>query len=161
MKTKLFYFFLLLNTINFCKAQDSTIVLNTSMFDVNSQTIRLTGLNDWIFKAGNDTSWAGKNIDTTGWIKLNPTQITVKNADKNGRLEGWLRMRFKLDSSFENMHIGIQTSQWAATDIYIDGNYFASYGNTGLNGKPYEENREVLPAIQPLHIENGKEEYYW
>ena len=32
-----------------------------------------------------------------------------KNADKNGRLEGWLRMRFTLDSSFENRRIGITT----------------------------------------------------
>jgi two-component system NtrC family sensor kinase len=88
---------------------------------------------------------------------LNPTQFTVKNADKNGRLEGWLRMRFKLDGSFENMPIGIEALRWAATDIYIDGNYITSYGNTGLNSKPYEENRHLLPAIQPLNIESGKE----
>ena len=101
MKTKLFCLFILLNTINFCEAQDSTVVLNTSMFDKYFQTIPLTGLNGWIFKQGNDTNWSKNEIDTTGWVKLNPSQLTLKNADKNGRLEGWLRMRFKLDSSFE------------------------------------------------------------
>ena len=66
-------------------------------------------------------------------------------------------MRFKLDNSFENMRIGIQASRWAAADIYIDGTYLTSYGNTGLNGKPYEENRNLLIDIQPLQIETGKE----
>jgi two-component system NtrC family sensor kinase len=157
MKTKLFCLFLLLNTIIFCEAQNSTVVLNTSMFDKDLQTIPLPRLNGWIFKQGNDTNWAKPEVDTTGWIKLNPTQLTVKHTDKNGRLEGWLRIRFQLDRSFKNMNIGIQASPWAATDIYIDGNYIASYGNTGLNGKSYEENRNFLPAIQPLQIETEKE----
>jgi signal transduction histidine kinase len=157
MKTKLFCLFLLLKTINFCEAQDSTVVLDTSMFDKGLQTILLTQLNGWIFKQGNDTNWAKTEIDATGWIKLNPTQLTIKNAYKNGRMEGWLRMRFELNNSFRNIDIGVQSSRWAATDIYIDGNYIASYGNTGLNGKPYKENRELLSAIQPLHIETGKE----
>ena len=66
-------------------------------------------------------------------------------------------MRFKLDSSFENMRIGILACRWAAVDIYIDGNYLTSYGTTGLNGKPYEENRNLLIDIHPLPIETGKE----
>ncbi len=127
------------------------------MFDKYFQTISLTGLSGWIFKQGNDTNWSKIEIDTTGWVKLNPAQLTAKNADKNGKLEGWLRMRFKLDSSFENMRIGIQATRWAAVDIYIDGNYLTSYGNTGLNGKPYEENRNLLMDIHPLQIETGKE----
>ena len=127
------------------------------MFDKYFQTISLTRLSGWIFKHGNDTNWSKNEIDTTGWVKLNPAQLTVKNADKNGRLEGWLRMRFKLDSSFEDMRIGIQALPWAAVDIYIDGNYITSYGNTGLNGKAYEENRNLLGAIQQLQIETGKE----
>src|SRR4051812_17374915 len=133
MKTKLFYLFLLSGTINFCKAQDSTVVLNTSMFDRYFQTISLTRLNGWIFKQGNDSGWAKSEIDTIGWTKWNPHQLTAKNADRTGKLEGWLRMRFKLDKSFDNINIGIEASRWAATDIYIDGNYIRSYGNTGLN----------------------------
>ena len=109
MKTNLFCLFLLLNTINFCRAQDSSVVLDTSMFDKYFQTIPLTQLKGWIFKQGNDTNCSKTEIDATGWIKWNPSQLTAKNADKNGRLEGWLRMRFTLDSSFENRRIGITT----------------------------------------------------
>ena len=80
MKTKLFCLFLLVNSINFCKAQDSTVVINTSMFDKYFQTIPLTGLSGWIFKQGNDTNWSKNEIDTTGWVKLNPSQLTAKKC---------------------------------------------------------------------------------
>jgi len=157
MKSKLpgSIFFLL--AINFCKAQDSAVVLSTSMFDKYFQTISLTSLSGWIFKKGNDTNWAEKEIDTKGWIKFKPSQLTAKNANEKGVLEGWFRLRFKLDSSFENINIGIEASRWAATDIYIDGKYITSYGNTGLNGKPFEENRNLFIDIRPLQIETGRE----
>jgi signal transduction histidine kinase len=127
------------------------------MFDTYYQTIQLTNNNAWIYKPGNNTGWSKKDIDTKGWMGLNPNQLSVKNADQNGILEGWLRLRFKLDSSFHNMNIGIEAIRWAAVDIYIDGTYITSYGSTGLNGKPYEENRNTLTDIYPLQIEVGKE----
>jgi len=157
MKSKLWLLLVLSCVIKFGTAQNTTEVLDTSMFDKYFQTIPLTGLNGWIFKQGNDTNWSKNEIDTTGWIKMNPPQLKARNADKDGRLEGWFRMKFKLDSSFENVRIGISASRWAAVDIYIDGNYMTSYGTTGMNGKPYEENRDVLPALQQLQVETRKE----
>ena len=47
--------------------------------------------------------------------------------------------------------------RWTATNIYIDGNYIAAYGNTGLSWEAYEENGNFLPTIHPLQIETGKE----
>ena len=139
MKSKLFYSILFLCIINLCKAQGSAIVLDTSMFDINFQTISLTGLNGWIFKEGNDINWANSNIDTNGWIKMDPPGLTIKNADKNGKVEGWFRLKFRLDSSFRNFPIGIFSIRFAASDLYIDGQHAASFGNTGLDGKPYKE----------------------
>src|SRR5262245_58649391 len=105
MKSRLFPLFLMLHAISFCKAQDSIVTLNASMFDEYLQTISLTSLDAWVFKPGNDTSWSKIGIDTRGWTKLNPSLITAKMADKAGKLEGWIRMRFQLDSSFENMAV--------------------------------------------------------
>ena len=54
--------------------------------------------------------------------------------------------------------------RWAATDVYIDGRYIVSAGNTGLNGKPYKEHSiniepptivELMPGVDhvlALHI---------
>jgi two-component system, NtrC family, sensor kinase len=157
MKTKLLCLFFLVIAIKVCKAQDSTIVLNASMFDKYFQTISMTRLSGWIFKPGNGADWSKIEIDTAGWVKLDPAQLTVQYADKNGKLEGWLRMRFKLDRSFANMRLGIQASRWAAVDIYIDGNYVTSYGSTGMNGKAYEESTNSLIDNQPVQLETSKE----
>ncbi|MEO8713197.1 MAG: hypothetical protein ABI405_13790, partial [Parafilimonas sp.] len=144
MKSKLFCAIVFLCFINFCKAQDSTIILDTSMFDINFQTIGLTSLNGWIFKEGNESGWEKNIIDTRDWKKFNPYQLTINNADKNGKLEGWFRLRFRLDSSFRNFSTGIFPVRFAASDLYIDGQHIASFGNTGLDGKPYKEFRGNL-----------------
>ncbi len=164
MKLKLFFSILTLSLLGFCRAQDSTVVLSASMFDNYFQVIPLTAKDGWIFKEGNDTSWANKDISTEDWKKFNPPQLNIKNADKNGKAEGWFRIRFRLDSSFQNMPVGIQMGRWAAADVYIDGHHIVSAGNTGLNGKPYKEHSiyiepptavELVPGVDhvlALHI---------
>ena len=117
MKSKLLGTILFLFATNFCRAQDSTVVLDTSMFDSYFQTISLAGLPGWIFKQGNDTNWSKNKIDKAGWVTLNPAQLTEQNADKNGRMEGWFRLKFKPDSSFKNIQVGIEALRWAAVDI--------------------------------------------
>jgi hypothetical protein len=42
---------------------------------------------------------------------------------------------------------------WAASDVYIDGKLFHSFGNTGLNNQPFKEYtaRNKLPILLPLN----------
>ncbi len=157
MKPRLLCILCVLSSFNFCKAQEVTMELDTSMFDPYFQTISLPKLNGWIFRQGYDTAWSAVNIDTTGWRTVHPALLSAKDADKSGKLEGWLRLKFKLDASFESIPLGILASRWVASDIYLDGNYIRSYGSTGQMGTPYEENRNLFLDIQPLHIETGKE----
>jgi len=155
MRLKLFFSILFLSLLSFCIAQDSTVVLSASMFDKYFQMIPLTAKDGWIFKEGNDTNWAKQNISTSDWKKFNPTQLTIKNADKNGKAEGWFRMRFRLDSSFENLPLGIQMGRWVAADVYINGQHIVSSGNTGLNGKPYKENQIFIEPPTSVDLVPG------
>ena len=155
MKRKLFFSILFLLLISFCRAQDSTVVLSASMFDKYFQIIPLTATDGWIFKEGNDTNWAKKDISTAGWKKLNPTELSIKNADKNGKAEGWFRIRLRLDSSFQNLPVGIQMGRWAATDVFIDGQHTVSSGSTGLNGKPYKENQIFIEPPTAVDLVPG------
>jgi len=119
------------------------------MLDKDSFQIFISELKGWQFKQGNDTTWAKKDIDLTGWKRLMPTELTEKMADKDGRLEGWFRIKIKLDSTFGEIPFDFRISTWAASDLYIDGKKIASFGNTGLNGAPYKENRfagNILPV---------------
>jgi len=117
----------------------------------------LADTGQWVFKKGNDLSWADPNLNTTDWDTLKPTGLKAKMADKNGRLEGWFRLKIIPDSSFVNLDIGILQKVWAATDIYIDGDSLYSFGNTGINGKPYHEYKRELENGHKITLTTGKE----
>ncbi|HLG40435.1 MAG TPA: hypothetical protein VI461_12235, partial [Chitinophagaceae bacterium] len=136
--------------------QDSVLVLSKKMFD-DQDKIMLADTGRWIFKKGNDPSWADPNLNTTGWDTLKPTGLEAGMADKNGKLEGWFRLWIVLDSSFKDLDIGILQKAWAATDIYIDGDSLYSFGNTGLNGKPYHEYKREVDKGHKISLSMGKE----
>ena len=98
-------------------------------------------MDGWFFKTGNDTVWKENDINLEGWKKLRPDQLSSKYVDKDGRLEGWFRIKLRLDSSFNSHLVGFRIVSWAASDVYINGNHIASFGNTGSNGEPFEEFR--------------------
>jgi len=142
----------------FCRAQDTVLVLKPEMIDSDSMQIFISEMEGWIFRPGHDTSWANLEIDTVGWQKLMPAQLTEAMADKNGKLESWFRIKIKLDSTFGEIPLGIRVSTWAASDLYINGKKAASFGNTGANGLPYRENvfsGDLLPV--PLVLKMNQE----
>ena len=144
--------------IRFCNAQDTTLLLKPGMFDKDTMHIYISEMHGWLFKQGNDTTWAKMDIDLTGWKKMMPTELSENLADKKGKVEGWFRIKIKLDSAFGETPFGFRISSWAASDLYINGNWIASFGNTGLNGAPYLENRFVSNLLPvPVNIKPGNE----
>jgi two-component system, NtrC family, sensor kinase len=140
--------FLLFFGVGLCMAQDSVVTLTPAMFDGKVEQIFISKMDGWVFKSGNDISWKEKDIHANEWEKLRPDQLTAKYADKNGRVEGWFRLKIKLDSSFKSHLVGFKLVSWAAADLYINGSYITSFGNTGYHGEPLKEfrNRDVLPT---------------
>ncbi len=147
MKPFKIFLFLLFFGINFCKAQDTAVVLSTSMINQTNESISLGALNGWVFKQGNDTGLAKINIDTAGWKRLRPDELSSKYADKNGRVEGWLRIKVKFDSTLLNNPIYFDFASWAATEFYVDGNPVATRGNTGENGEAFREYNSDLDPV--------------
>jgi signal transduction histidine kinase len=137
------------------KAQDTTIIFTRAM--MNHGYIALGDTDGWIFRQGNDTSWANSSIENKGWQKLKPTEFTEKLADKNGKFEGWLRLKIKTDTSLRNDSLEMFAFTWAATDVYIDGKLMYSFGNSGADGKPFEEYNPTDKFPVPISIEKGKE----
>ncbi|MBK8517244.1 MAG: hypothetical protein IPL55_13470 [Saprospiraceae bacterium] len=127
--------------IHLCNAQDTTLLLKPTMLNKDSTQIYITEMKGWYFKQGNDTAWAKADIDLAGWKRMLPTELSENLADKNGKMEGWFRLKIKVDSTFGETSFGVRMSTRAASDLYINGKRIASFGNTGLNGAPYQENR--------------------
>src|SRR4030095_7140205 len=120
-------------------AQDTAITLKPEMILKVDRVIPLQLFDGWLFRKGNNPDWAKTNIDLESWEKRKPAELSEKLADKNGKLECWLRIKIRMDSSLKYMPFDIIVNGWAATAVYVDGTLFKSYGNTGANGKPFRE----------------------
>jgi signal transduction histidine kinase len=105
----------------------------------NSEEIVLTSIDGWMFREGYDTRWIGKDVNLSDWRAYRPTALSRKNADKNGRVEGVFRMKFRLDSSLGSMKLYIYKRSRDASDVFLDGKLFRSYGETGSGSGNYEE----------------------
>ncbi len=132
-------------------AQDKVVTISPAMFDKATDQVFLTTLDGWVFKQGNDTTWAKTDINISGWKKLKPAGLSAKYADKNGKVEGWFRIKIKLDNALDKQQLGFKWKAWAAADIYINGALFTSFGNTGLNGKSFAEN-QMFPNRWPRSV---------
>jgi signal transduction histidine kinase len=127
--------------------QQDAVLISPDMYEQNRQEILIMDLDGWMFRQGNDPSWASKNIDLNGWEKLKPTQLHAGLANEDKRVEGWFRLRVKLDVAFGKDQLSFQASRWAAMDVYIDGIHVASFGNTGA-GDAFKEHRSL--TIDPV-----------
>src|SRR5436190_1346224 len=117
MKSFIKTFLFLFLGIRFAHAQDTLVILSTKMFNVH-QLIKISPMKGWLFKSGNDLSWANKDIDVRTWQRMNPMELSARFADKVGKVEGWFRLKFQLDSSFRGIPVGVRRGAWAATDVY-------------------------------------------
>ncbi len=157
MKSLLTGLLFLFSGIHHCTAQDTTIVLKPDMYDRTVQAINIDEMEGWLFKEGNDTAWAKKDIDINGWKRFKPVEFSAKQADKTGRAAGWFRIKIKLDASLGDTPLGIDLSTWAASAIYINGELKTSSGNTGQNGNPYREPASLHTHPKPVHLYPGNE----
>jgi two-component system NtrC family sensor kinase len=132
-------------------AQNKIVNITPGVFNENGQYF-IVKADGWLFKRGNDTVWARKDIDTKSWQKMSPEKLSAKNADKNGRAEGWFRLKIKIGDTFTDGRLGIKSAWWAAEDIYVDGQLITCYGNTGVNGKPFREGRVAGNLAIPIPI---------
>jgi two-component system NtrC family sensor kinase len=139
-------------------AQDKIVNITPGVFNENGLYF-IVKADGWLFKQGSDTAWARKDIDTKNWQKMSPEELSAKNADKNGRAEGWFRLKIKIGDTFTDGRLGIKSACWAAEDIYVDGQLITCYGNTGINGKPFREGRVVgnLAIPIPINFKPGTE----
>jgi signal transduction histidine kinase len=104
------------------------IEINRESFGVNFAEFQLSNMDGWIYKSGNDIQWANTNIDTRGWERLKPTELTVNHANDNGRLEGWFRVKIRIDTSLSNTPLYVNKRSRDAVEFYLNGELKESFG---------------------------------
>ncbi|MDO1501282.1 ATP-binding protein [Winogradskyella maritima] len=132
--------------------QTEITVLTKDDFKAN-QSIFLAEKGNWYFRKGHNPDWGKTTTDFSNWQELKPSEITKEFEDENGRIEGWFKTKLKLDASLEGIPLSISRTLWASTDVYVDGELFHAFGNTG---NPYEAYNPVLKYPVPIDLEIGK-----
>lgn len=155
MKLRRFYSLIFISLIAVLPSfgQAKTVTLSADMFGAH-EILPLSTVDGWIFKQGSDIAWADKDLDENGWKSFKPTQLSKELEDPNGRIEGWFRMKIKLDESFVGIPLAISRNLWAATDVFLDGELIHSFGSTA---DPYVAYNPILKEPIPISLEIGKE----
>lgn len=139
-----------------CFAQDTVVTIAASDFNTHEQ-LYLAPLDGWVFHKGTNSDWATIGLDTSDWKRMNPTGLSTSLEDETGRIEGWFRLKIKLDTSFSEIPLAVSRNLWAASDLYIDGNLIHSFGNTGT---PYQAYNPTLEKPNPIDLLPGREHLF-
>ncbi len=110
------------------QAQDSIVTLTPDMFNPINE-ILISDLDGWIFSREGDNKW----------IQLKPTELSGKLADKNGRVGGWSRFRFRLSPAFGDTPLYFRYSGWAAAILYLDSTPIQTFGIVGTDKNSFKE----------------------
>lgn len=99
----------------------------------------LTTMDGWLFKKGNDSTYVNK----ADWQSLKPVQLSAKMADKQGRMEGWFRFRFKVDTSIANYEHYFYLGRHASFEVFLNGQKIAQTGNVKAANRKEAESFEL------------------
>gem|GEM_PF-5586912 len=132
------YFLLLAGlTYSISNFAQEVLSITADMFSPQAQFI-LDNAENWLYKAGNNPAWAAKELDISDWKKFKPTELTIANADETGRLEGWFRIKIKIDPSLKNKPLYFNKRTRDAADVYLNGQLIKSYGKITPNRATYD-----------------------
>ena len=137
-------------------SQDTAVVLSHDMFDEN-QVIFLGSLEGWVFKHGSDPAWANPDLDTSEWEALRPSELTVDHTGESGVLEGWFRLRFRVDSTFAGMPLGWRSGTFGAMEMYLDGERVQSFGSPDPDPGQHKSYNPFNQVPGPAELEVGRE----
>ena len=147
---------ILLSLPVFVMAQDSIIVISKYILNETAD-INISRMDGWLYKSGHQLTWANANIDITGWQKKKPVELSVKDADRSGRVEGWFRIKIKTDASLTNIPLGFKYNGWGAAEIYVDGKQIELYGSSGTDSQTFKEYNPVHRLAIPITLAPEKE----
>jgi class 3 adenylate cyclase len=105
----------------------------------------------WKFCNGDDSAWAAKEYNDSGWASNVRPYINMESKAGTGlgfSGLGWFRYHFHTDSSLNHFPLALMMEQSGASVIYLDGRLIQRYGEFKKDGlKGY-----VNPKEKPLQI---------
>ena len=119
-------------------AQDSVLLLKPAQ--LKNGWVLLSDVKEWKFHKGTDPIWTTPELDDSSWTVMDSAGIEALNYDENGNFEGWFRFRFKFEEGFTDQPFFLYSSNYAAQEIYLDGEPVHTFGNPGIGEETYKRN---------------------
>ncbi|MDQ4141526.1 MAG: ATP-binding protein [Bacteroidota bacterium] len=122
-----------------------------------SQVLELKQLGDkgilldkgWVFHPGDNLDWAKPDFDDREWQAIDPMLDLHYLPQIHQTSVGWLRIKFRVDSSLLNKPLALQVDQHIASQIYLNGKLFQQYGTVSANA---EQVRAYQPNYEPMGV---------
>ncbi len=107
-------------------AQDQSVLVTKDM--IQNDVIQLGQLDGWVYMPGNPANGADPSLDVSDWQVLKPADLSEEHLDDGGVIEGWFRLKFRLDSTLVDTPLFWRMGTWGAIDLYVDGVLVKQYG---------------------------------
>lgn len=130
----------------------------------------------WKYQEGDNPKWANPDFDDSKWQSIDPTQDIRDIPQIKPNMTGWLRIRFRIDSTMLKEHLVLQIRQSVASELYLNGQFVPHFEQIKSNFKDqsgydplgfpiavsFKDTTEQVIAVRfqvPAHISPFK--YWW
>lgn len=120
---------LLLVILTFSLSSQAQVHIDTETIDSGEPIY----FSDWKYHPGDDPAWADPDFDDSDWETVD-ARLPKDNLPTSGwdRI-GWFRIHITIDDALVGKTLALLTSQWGASEIYINGEKWFSYGKVNVN----------------------------
>ena len=143
------------------------VILLITFFGINSQTFaqqpeqRLKAFSakseqelqgKWLFKKGDEPSWANPFLEDANWQPINP-RLWLDSL-KKGVFEGigWFRLHLDVPKSLRGQTVAFQMYQRGASEVYLNGKLVHQYGVVSIKES---EEKKYNPFGEPISLTLG------
>jgi two-component system NtrC family sensor kinase len=136
-------------------AQDQSVLITSDM--VNNEVIMLGTLEGWKYHPGNISNGADPDLDVSDWQNVRPSDIDKSLLNKYGAIDGWFRIRIRLDSTFADNPLFWRIGTWGAIDLFVDGDIVKQYGVTSSERQGFEGYNPLNKLAKYSNLEVGRD----
>jgi len=147
---KVFLFFWLLFALQYCKAwqneanKSAAQLRPAQVFNLDKLPDSDTLLRGWKIMSRDNRQYAAVDYDDNKWKDFDPSKDI--NTLNNKGSAFWLRLHLKINSNLNATDLALMTDQNVASEIFVDGKLFKSYGVVSGNIQAFN------PADYPVPV---------
>jgi signal transduction histidine kinase len=136
-------------------AQDQSVLVTKEM--IQDDVIQLGQLDGWVYMSGNVANGADPKLDVSDWQALKPADLSEEHLNTDGVIDGWFRLKFRLDSTLVDTPLFWRMGTWGAIDLYVDGVLVKQYGTTSSERSKFTGYNPLNKPAKTATLESGRD----